>query len=153
MQIRETQVLYALLFTVLTVLGVAAVGARYFPGLRVRAFDVIESLASAAVFVVFYYYGDIAYDKVAAELGEHVAQIAIAVVAVATGAFMHWFKRRNLMLYALIEVAFGVASAFSISQSMNTSSILLTQVAALVGCAFIVSRGLDNLALTQRPAQ
>lgn len=152
MAIRETQVLYALLFTVLTVLGVAAIEKRYFPALKVRAFDVVESLAAAAVFVVVYYYGDIAYDTVATELGEHVAQIAIAVVAVTIGACMHWFKRQNLMLYALIEIAFGVASAFSVSQSMNMSTVMLTQVAALVGCAFIVSRGLDNLALTQRPA-
>jgi hypothetical protein len=102
-------------------------------------------------FCIIFYYGDRIYDAVRAELGAHIVQIGIAVATIAIGASVHWFKTKNLALFAIVEIAFGVASAFAISQGLPPSGGSLSQIAALAGTAFIVGRRLDNLAEGSRP--
>jgi cation transport ATPase len=141
----NSDVVYALLFTVLTVSTLAAVQSRLgYPG-EIRWPDILCGLASAAIFVIILSYGSRTYEVITGEFGEHAVQIAIALVTILIGVGVHFFRIKNLTLYALVEIAFGVASAFVISAGLSTAGRFLPRVAALVGCAYIVGRGLENL--------
>jgi hypothetical protein len=48
--------------------------------------------------------------------------ITIGVVVILVGIFAHWFKRRNQRWYGIVEVIFGIISAFSVAFAMSSDS-------------------------------
>jgi hypothetical protein len=61
-----------------------------------------------------------------------------------------WVKEKNLWRYGMVEIAFGVAASISITFRMNLNQSVLAQWVALVGCAYVVARGLNNLGEARR---
>ncbi len=57
----------------------------------------------------------------------------------------HWFKLRNQIWYGAIEVVFGMISGFDISADFSINRPLAPQFAALIGCAYVIARGLNNV--------
>lgn len=146
MGIREIQLIYALVLTATTMIALMAVQTYYTPRGAIRMRDIMNALVSAALFVSVLDYGDLIYDRLVSEVGSHAIQIGIAVATITIGTLAHWLRGKNQTLYGLIEIAFAVASAFVITQGMSTAKGLLAQVTALVGCAYVVARGLGNVA-------
>jgi cell division protein FtsW (lipid II flippase) len=62
------------------------------------------------------------YSAMVRVLGPHLAQITIGVVVILVGIFAHWFKRRNQRWYGIVEVIFGIISAFSVAFAMSSDS-------------------------------
>jgi hypothetical protein len=137
----------------LTLLGLAVVRSRLWPASSFRTIDLVNALACAAAFVLIYFYGELAYDSISGEFGHHAVQIGIAIVTIALGAFGHWFRSKNRVLYGLVEIAFGVAYAFSISQGLDPVKPAMSQIIALMGCAYIIARGFENLAKARAEAE
>jgi len=75
----------------------------------------------------------------------HRAQAVIAGGIVAIGFAAFEFKKWNQLWYGTVEVSFGIASAFVLSFSTMPADMHLTQWASLVGCAFVVGRGRNNV--------
>lgn len=47
------------------------------------------------------------------------------------------------MVVRVVEVAFGVESGFTVAFSIDTLSPSVTQWATLIGCAYVLTRGLS----------
>jgi hypothetical protein len=75
----------------------------------------------------------------------HKVQATVAAGIVAAGFLAFEFKRWNQLWYGTVEVGFGIASAFLLAFSTMPSEMHLTQWASLVGCAFVVGRGRNNV--------
>jgi hypothetical protein len=93
--------------------------------------------------------GSVAFRWLAKTFGIHLAQFAIFAGVVAVGTFAHWFKKKNQKWYGVVEVAFGTASAGSISFRMMPGP-LFAQWATLAGCAYVITRGLNNISDAKR---
>lgn len=98
-------------------------------------------------------YGQITFLFLVSSLGLHVAQIFVSTSVILAGIAAHLFKKRNQMMYGLVEVAFAAAFAFSISAGLSPEKVFLSQWAALVGCAYVVARGLNNFTDGQKQDQ
>ena len=70
---------------------------------------------------------------------------ALGLTVVAVGYVAHRFKRISQRWYGVVEVAFGVASGFAVAFSIYTPSPSVTQWATLIGCAYVLTRGLNNV--------
>jgi hypothetical protein len=74
----------------------------------------------------------------------------VAVTVVSAGWSAHHFKRLNQLVYGYVEVFFGTISAIAIVSRTNFAAVQFTtltlaQYGALVGCAYVVARGLNNV--------
>jgi hypothetical protein len=78
-------------------------------------------------------------------IGLHLAQIVVSAGVIAAGFLGHWFKGRNQWWYGFVEVIFGSASGVVVGFTMFAGQPLLTQWVTLVGCAYVISRGLNNI--------
>jgi hypothetical protein len=78
-------------------------------------------------------------------VGLHLAQIVVSIGVISAGILGHWFKRKNQRWYGFVEVVFGSASGIVIGFTMFAGQPLLTQWVTLVGCAYVISRGLNNM--------
>src|ERR1700680_4558093 len=72
------------------------------------------------------------------------AQFVVMGVVVAAGFAAFFFKRRSQLTYGLVELCFGCLSSIRISLSLGTDLHYSSKWAELVGCAYIVARGLSN---------
>jgi hypothetical protein len=79
-------------------------------------------------------------------IGFRGVQTLVSLAILGAGVFAFWFKRKRQLWYALFEVAFGSASGVNISFSTAHSGPLFAQWAAMVGCAYVIARGLNNFA-------
>ena len=84
------------------------------------------------------------------KIGIHLTQVLTAVIVVAVGFGAHRFKQVNKLWYGRNEVLFGVISAvFVVSRidfgAVEFKSLSLAQFGTLVGCAYVVARGLNNV--------
>ena len=70
------------------------------------------------------------------------AIVALAVIAIGVGA--HKLKQKKQRWYGRIEVAFGAAAAVNLCFTLLPGQSLFSQWAALIGCAYIIARGLGN---------
>jgi hypothetical protein len=78
-------------------------------------------------------------------LGTEHSGDALGLMVVAVGYVAHRFKRISQRWYGVVEVAFGVASGFAVAFSIDTPSPSVTQWATLIGCAYVLTRGLNNV--------
>jgi hypothetical protein len=78
-------------------------------------------------------------------IGPHLTQVLIAIAVICMGVIAHWFKRLNQRSYGIVEVVFGCVSGLCIALSMTPATAALTQWASLVGCSYVVARGLNNM--------
>jgi len=85
-------------------------------------------------------------------IGAYKAQDSIAVVVVATGFGAAWFKRKSQKWYGFVEIGFGIISGFSIALNMTIITAALPQWASLVGCAYVIARGLNNVSDAEKVA-
>jgi hypothetical protein len=83
--------------------------------------------------------------SVAAKTGVATAQLLIGVCVVGAGTFAYWFKNENPLLYGKLEVIFGALSALVVSRGTDPENITLAQWATLIGAAYVVARGLNNM--------
>ena len=95
--------------------------------------------------------GSVVFKWLVRTFGIHLAQFAIFCGVVAVGAFAHWFKQKNQKWYGVVEVAFGAASAGSVSFRMMPGP-LFAQWATLAGCAYVIARGLNNISQAKQSA-
>jgi D-alanine-D-alanine ligase-like ATP-grasp enzyme len=72
------------------------------------------------------------------------AQIGAAVVVAGMGYSAYRFKKWKQWWYGLVEIAFGFFSVFPPLHGLNGSHDLIARWATLVGCAYVISRGLNN---------
>jgi hypothetical protein len=83
-------------------------------------------------------------------VGPHFTQFLVAVTVIAVGWGAHLFKRRNQLVYGYVEAFIGVMSAIAIVSRTNFAAVQFTtltlaQYGTLVGCAYVVARGLNNV--------
>jgi hypothetical protein len=88
--------------------------------------------------------------SVTAVFGLHLTQLLVSVLVIAVGWSAHRFKLRNKLWYGYVEVVFGAGSAIAVVSRVNFAaiefrSLTLAQYAALVGTAYVVARGLNNI--------
>lgn len=79
------------------------------------------------------------------QLGERSVQILILGSVVAAGFFAHEFKKRDRYLYGGIEVCFGIGTAIVLVFSSSPLELHLSQWSSLVGAAYVIARGRNNV--------
>jgi hypothetical protein len=79
-------------------------------------------------------------------LGLQLAQIVVCIGIVGIGVGAHFFKKKYQFWYGVVEVCFAVATAINIAGRLSPGQQLLSQWTALAGCAYVVARGLNNIA-------
>ncbi len=72
-------------------------------------------------------------------------QTTLAAGVVIPGVLAFLFKKKDQFLYGVTETAFGVASGFTLVFSAPPNEIHLTQWASLIGCVYIIARGIGNV--------
>lgn len=133
---------------------------RYKTGGRKWTVDLVLALAGAlvAAFALLqeaWLGGYLA--KIVAVLGIYLTQLLAVCIVIGLGWTAHWFKQRNQLYYGYLEIVFGSFSAIAIVHRIQFSasgvlSLGLAQVAALVGAAYVVARGLNNCSEARRKA-
>jgi hypothetical protein len=76
--------------------------------------------------------------------GLHGAQFILGVGVLVAGFFAHWFKQKSQKWYGFLEVVFGLCYGFSVAFSIRPGEPMFARWATLVGCVYIVARGLNN---------
>jgi len=85
------------------------------------------------------------YAAMARVLGAHLSQFIIGLFIATMGFVAHRFKQRNQRWYGMVEVMIGIVSGFSIAFGMVPSHVVLAQWASLIGCSYVIARGLNNV--------
>jgi hypothetical protein len=85
------------------------------------------------------------YPKINRLIGSHATQILLGILVLCMGIGAHWFKRMNQLWYGMVEIMFGAFSGFCIAYTMYPSTAHLTQWSSLVGCAYVIARGFNNV--------
>lgn len=88
-------------------------------------------------------------------IGLHWTQVLVALFVVTVGYGAHWFKQANKLWYGYSEMLFGVLSAVLVVSRINFaavefSNLTLAQYGTLVGAAYVVARGLNNVSEARR---
>jgi len=78
-------------------------------------------------------------------LGDYGAKLLVATCIVALGFLAYEFKKRDQLLYGRIEICFGIASGITLAFSSMPNEMHVTQWASLVGSAFVIARGRNNI--------
>lgn len=78
-------------------------------------------------------------------VGPYGAQGGTAVLVFVCGIAAHWFKRKNQRWYGRVEVLVGALSGIRICFSLAPHTSMFSQSVALVGCAYVIARGLNNI--------
>jgi hypothetical protein len=112
---------------------------------------VFSSLVNVAIVLVAISLGRLArtkgpalYAMTSRAIGPHLTQFIIGASVVFIGFAAHWFKGKSQRWYGRVEVLFGIASGFSIALNLSADHAWLPQGATLVGCAYVIARGLNN---------
>jgi hypothetical protein len=85
-------------------------------------------------------------------LGPDGTRVYFAVLAVCIGYGAYSFKRFSPTLYGICEVLFATIGAFYASKGISPEALFSsTGWWALGGCAYIVQRGLNNIAEGMKP--
>jgi hypothetical protein len=109
-----------------------------------RAEDTVSLGIAAIVFIAWYKFGRGESTILLLALAGHSNQLMIAFLTIFAGLFAYIFKLRNQTRYGTIEILFGVVSAFGISLSSSGTTNVFARLTALIGCAYVISRGLGN---------
>jgi len=114
----------------------------------VRGFVLLLTLISAINTIIVK--GHDIYSATARIVGPHITQIAIGVLVTVMGVFARRFKLKNLRWYGIVEVMFGIISGFSVAFTLSAAKPWIPQGPTLVGCAYVIARGLNNIADSKR---
>jgi len=79
-------------------------------------------------------------------LGLYGAQAGVGVAVIACGVGAHRFKQKKQHWYGMVEVAFGALGGLSICFTLLPGQTLFSQWVALMGCVYVIARGLNNIA-------
>lgn len=107
--------------------------------------ELIFVAATYGAMVLFGNYGKSTYLYLVRVVGPHRTQFIIWLGICAVGLVAHYFKRMSQRWYGMVEVIIGVASAFSIAIGLAPDRISLAQWSSLVGCAYVIARGMNNV--------
>jgi hypothetical protein len=77
-------------------------------------------------------------------IGVQSAHIGIWLFVCVIGVAAHTFKLVNKFRYGITEIAFGVISSGVIVFRISPNDSVFSQWAALVGCAYVIARGMNN---------
>jgi hypothetical protein len=90
-------------------------------------------------------YGHNIYPWLVRIIGPYFSQIAIGSVIALIGWTAYRFKLRSQRWYGIVEAIFGGVSGYAIAFTLAPGKALLPQWASLVGCAYVIARGLNNM--------
>lgn len=85
------------------------------------------------------------FESIVLLVGIHKAQLLVFFTIISLGVVAHGIKRLNQSNYGMLEIVFGAVSAFSISSNMKPGEPLFGKWAVLIGCAYVIARGLNNV--------
>jgi len=101
-------------------------------------------LLSSAVIVVMPYVRE-GFLRLLQIFGVQVTQLLISLIVIALGSFAFLFKQKRLHSYGLVEVIFAAVAAVIASRQIKPNTEWAGPIASLIGCVYIVSRGLSNM--------
>ena len=90
-------------------------------------------------------YGHSLYVEMFRFFGVNFARFLIGSFVMLAGLGATLFKLKNQMWYGMVEWIFGVCAGFAIAFSMSPAKGLSTQWVALIGCAYVIARGFNNM--------
>lgn len=107
-------------------------------------------LISAILAVYFgldshYHLSSALFNWVARTTSLYGAQFLVAIVVISLGFAAHLFKRINQRWYGGVECAFGVIYGVSTAFGIRPGEPMFGHWATLVGCIYIIARGLNNI--------
>jgi hypothetical protein len=108
----------------------------------ITLYPILVTLALGLVFVVVIFGADV-YQDLAQRLHNRPFQLLVIFAVMFSGWILHRFKQWNQYLYGVTETAFGVASIIRVASGIGQQA-LLTQWTIIVGCVYIIARGLNN---------
>jgi hypothetical protein len=82
---------------------------------------------------------------ISSSAGIHSFQFVIAATVIILGFLAFEFKKKHQLWYGRVEICFGISSAVTLSLSALPSDMHLTQWASLVGCVYVIARGMGNV--------
>ena len=116
---------------------------------RQKVVDLIRRIIAGMTIVLvnrlWHSYGGRAITATEQLIGPYRTKIIIGIVVVVLGFVTYEFKRLNQRWYGFVEVIFGIVYGFSIAFTMAPDKANLPQWASLVGCAYVISRGMNNM--------
>jgi len=123
---------------------------HYLAGKPMREFWLFVALFITACAIFFVALNPETLRYVAKRAGAHFTQMFVAGIVIGAGWSAAIFKRRNQLWYGYVEVFFGVMSAIAIVSRTNFAAVefatlSLAQFGGLVGCIYVVARGLTNI--------
>ncbi len=78
-------------------------------------------------------------------IDNHGGQSLIAACVITLGFLAYEFKKKDQLSYGRLEICFGISSAITLSFSILPSEMRLSQWATLVGCVYVIARGVNNV--------
>ena len=78
------------------------------------------------------------------KLGLQTTQLLLSAVIMGLGGLAYVFKQKDQRMYGIIEIIFAGAASVITSRQVRLGGDLASPIASLVGCVYIVSRGLNN---------
>ena len=120
-------------------------GANRSARIRHLLLEIIASILTWALVLFATHHGGKVYRELGRGLSQPVVLSIVGLVTTLAGYLAHWFKQKNLRIYGRVEMVFGTVSAFAIASAINPERPILPQCVSLVGCAYVVARGLNNI--------
>ena len=130
--------------------GYVIAGSRKFLWLFMNAYvsvfaAVIIAFSFAAMIVFSRMYGYRLYVDSVRVFGTYYTQLLIGIIVITTGLLAHRFKQWNQIWYGAVEVIFGCVSSIAIASSLSPSNRILGPLSSLIGCAYVIARGMNNV--------
>jgi hypothetical protein len=72
-------------------------------------------------------------------------QVVVGLAVLAVGALAYRFKRDHQFLFGLVELPVALATAMISAGGISRSPDSFSRIATIVGCIYVVSRGLENM--------
>jgi hypothetical protein len=94
-------------------------------------------------------YGTRVFNYLVHTVGPYSTKVFISGLVIAAGVGAYWFKRQNAYLYGLTEVVFGSSATIAVTFRISPNQSMLAQWITLIGCAYVIARGLSNMASAQ----
>ena len=85
------------------------------------------------------------YQKSSEALGKHITQTTIATLVCLAGFGAHWAKKINQLRYGIVEIVFGIFSAYAIAWNLPPNELDFARLASLLGAAYVIVRGISNV--------
>jgi 4-hydroxybenzoate polyprenyltransferase len=101
--------------------------------------------AIVIVFRLAYLLLPYAVATVSSYVGIHGVQLVLSGIVVLFGFLAYEVKKKKQLWYGRVEICFGIGSAIALSFSVSPGDIHLTQWASLVGCIYVIARGMNNV--------